>query len=132
MTIGYDWDCENCYVDRDGVEQDVIDHFHESRVKRLIGTHFNIPHPSEYPVYEPASESWNGELFDWPNEIDQLVLVKDYVDENGDLYHRAWAYAENVLGWMILPEDFDDGARVPKRFHQELAKAQANAMKEVA
>jgi hypothetical protein len=33
MTVSYEWDCENCYVDRDGVEQDVIDHGHENRVK---------------------------------------------------------------------------------------------------
>lgn len=56
----------------------------------------------------------------------ELVLVrnelKGYPDdfENScDLDHRAWAYVKDGK----LPEEFDDGYRIPQRFHKELAKA---------
>ena len=63
---------------------------------------------------------------------DELCLVRDvwcfepswqadYWDET-----RSWAYVEtkDENGKWILPEHFDDGVKVPKRFHNELRKTQ--------
>ena len=60
---------------------------------------------------------------------DELCLVRDvwcvdwadYWDET-----RTWAYVEtkDENGKWILPEHFDDGVKVPKRFHNELFKIQ--------
>lgn len=53
--------------------------------------------------------------FNRPLEPDErLVLVRD-----DDHNYRGWAYVENGE----LPERFDNGFKVPKRFHKELAKA---------
>ena len=59
-----------------------------------------------------------------PSEItNDLVLVRDTVDELDIIKDREWAYVKDGK----LPEFFKDamgnnGARVPKRFHKELAK----------
>lgn len=45
----------------------------------------------------------------------KLVLVRyEYSDDDG-LVDQQWAYVESG----VLPETFDDGAKVPKRFHVE-------------
>ena len=53
---------------------------------------------------------------------DMLVLVRDvWTNEDGydELHDRTWAYVESGK----LPTHFEDGHKVPKRFHVELAKA---------
>ena len=52
-------------------------------------------------------------------EEGDLVLVRDVVDEFGSVEDRQWAYVKDGK----LPEEFCGGARVPKRFHSELAHA---------
>ena len=52
-------------------------------------------------------------------EEGELVLVRDMVDEFGSVEDRQWAYVKDDK----LPEEFCGGARVPKRFHSELARA---------
>jgi hypothetical protein len=55
-----------------------------------------------------------------PEENTQIVLVKTLWDvEIGSLERRTWAYVED----NELPEYFDDGSRVPKRFQAEVSKA---------
>ena len=58
---------------------------------------------------------------------DELCLVRDVWDtEFGDLEDRTWAYVEtkDKDDKWILPEHFDNGIKVPKRFHNELFKIQ--------
>jgi hypothetical protein len=57
----------------------------------------------------------------------ELVLVRnvftglsgDDFNMSADLEHRSWAYVVNGQ----LPEEFDDGERVPKKLHADFAKA---------
>lgn len=48
-----------------------------------------------------------------------LCLVRHVHDDAGNLVDRQWAY----LDGGELPEKFDGGARVPKRYREELAAA---------
>lgn len=72
---------------------DVVDHHHEDDVSLIIGG------------------------MDSPDHA--LVLVKDIYDQDGEARHRAWAYVENGK----LPDVFDDGSKMPKRFADEFKKA---------
>ena len=49
-----------------------------------------------------------------------IVLIRDQGSEDRGVVDRQWAYLEDD---GTLPEEFDGGNRVPKRFHQEVAKA---------
>lgn len=49
----------------------------------------------------------------------QLCLVRNVGDEIDGVQYRSWAYVENGK----LPEYFEDGYKVPMRFHQELQRA---------
>jgi len=53
---------------------------------------------------------------------ENLVLVRDIWCEDGDLLDRAYAYVEDGE----LSEDFDNGVRVPKRFHKEFQRFNNN------
>ena len=53
------------------------------------------------------------------NHDELIVLVRDLHSDDEGLQDRQWAYVEDNL----LPDEFDGGAKVPKRFHVELAKA---------
>lgn len=44
-----------------------------------------------------------------------LVLVRDEHNDWHGLVNRQWAYVEDG----VLPDKFDGGAKVPKRFHTE-------------
>jgi len=56
----------------------------------------------------------------------QLVLVRDVGDDDRGLVDRSWAYAEkDVSGKWVLPREFDNGTKVPQRYHAALAKAQS-------
>lgn len=46
-------------------------------------------------------------------------IVRDTVRDDGELIDRQWAYAENGK----LPDEFDGGAKVPKRMVTEFAAA---------
>ena len=50
----------------------------------------------------------------------EIVLIRDQGSEDRGVEDRQWAYLEDD---GTLPEEFDGGNRVPKRFHQEVAKA---------
>jgi len=63
-----------------------------------------------------------------PTEPDlSLVLVRDtysmHEGEPFDLEYRTWAYIEG----NHLPETFDDGVKVPQKFHKELEKAESES-----
>ena len=55
-------------------------------------------------------------------ETFSIVLVRDVYCETEGLIERSWAYVDNGE----LPEEFTGGAKVPKRFVAELAKALKN------
>lgn len=62
-----------------------------------------------------------------PDQKTRLVLIRDVYqglaaefNESATLRHRAWAYVVDGK----LPEKFDDGHPIPKRFHKELEKVQ--------
>lgn len=103
--VQYEWDVET-YLDYTGADdEDIIDHNHSrTAAEAIIGLCDPMPHDE-------------GTL------KTRLVLVRDVFDEGGDLISRAWAYEENGQ----LPEYFNDTAcdiaKVPQRFHKELAKA---------
>jgi hypothetical protein len=47
-----------------------------------------------------------------------LVLIRDEGDEFEGLIDRQWAYVKPA---KTLPTHFDGGAKVPQRFHKEVA-----------
>lgn len=49
-------------------------------------------------------------------ENERLVLVFNKGDDNEGLLDRSWAYVIDGK----LPEEFENGRRVPKRFHEQL------------
>jgi hypothetical protein len=49
-----------------------------------------------------------------------VVLIREQGSESLGVTDRQWAYLEED---GTLPEEFDGGSRIPKRFHQEVAKA---------
>jgi hypothetical protein len=93
MTVVYEWDVET--IDLNG---DIQDHDHRNTYAEVLSVSMRAP---------PVS-----------GEKHAIVLVRD--DDNG----RSWAYMENGK----LPEYFEDAyqqevAKVPKRFHAEVARA---------
>jgi hypothetical protein len=99
MTVIYEWDCETQTTQETDEHEagEVIDHRHgESYAQVAAFAAETAPPGTQYA----------------------LVLVRD--DDAG----RSWAYVENGK----LPEFFHDadgaqGARVPKRFHAEVARS---------
>ena len=95
----YEWDIES--TDEYG---DVVDHDHHDKCPGLIARN-------------RAAIQSDGSA--------ELVLIRDVgLGLAGDpnsfmLDHRAWAYVKDCK----LPETFDDGHPVPKRFHKELERA---------
>lgn len=53
----------------------------------------------------------------------QLVLVRNVIDRDGDLVQRDWAYAVKHDKSWLLPELFENRAKVPNRFQVELKLA---------
>lgn len=94
MAISYEWDIEE--VDENG---DIQDHdFHES----IEG--FGVrPTVDEQRYF--------------------LVLVRTSGTIDDGVIDRTWAYATRNGGVLGLPESFENGIRVPKRYQEELAKA---------
>ena len=54
------------------------------------------------------------------NSNNVLVLVASWGNDDNGVTDRAWAY---VQADGTLPNTFDNGHPVPKRFHDELRKA---------
>ena len=108
--VNYEWCIEITQLDDDG---DVLERepFHYDEV--------------QLPEYNP------GEVYfeeDGTQKMtDELCLIRDVWDtEFGDLEDRSWAYVEtkDKDDKWILPEHFDNGVKVPNRFHNELFKIQ--------
>lgn len=103
MPVFYEWDVETRLEYPDGLH-DIHEHNHAERVADLLDC-LHAPKP------DPEGE---GTL------TTELVLVRDEYDEYGeDLIDRSWAYVEDGE----LPETFENGARVPLKYHRELAAA---------
>jgi hypothetical protein len=90
--LDYEWDIESL-----DIHGDIIDHDFKS----------SFPGPRD---------------FDATGEV--VVLVKSYArglsgrEDSFMIEDRTWAYLEDGK----LPEEFEDGTRVPKRFHAEVAR----------
>jgi len=50
----------------------------------------------------------------------EIALVRDVIASDENLQDRQWAY----MGNGRLPEVFDRGTRVPKRFKKEVSRAE--------
>jgi hypothetical protein len=93
MTVYYEWDIET--VESGVVELDhaeIIDHYHHDKLSQMTDT-LGFCHP------------------DAAEQI-RIVLVRD------DRYGRQWAYIDGGR----LPDEFDEGTTVPRRFQLEWDK----------
>ncbi|MAK37259.1 MAG: hypothetical protein CMC15_13985 [Flavobacteriaceae bacterium] len=54
------------------------------------------------------------------DDNEELVLVFNTGNESEGITDRSWAYVNLATG--KLPEKFENGRKVPKRFHEELAR----------
>ena len=99
----YEWDREAIQKHPCG-EVDIIEHIHAEKLKAVWS------HEAALTI-DAANDS-------------RLVLIRDMFASDGDLIDRQWAYvSDGEAGRGKLPEVFDAGAKVPKRFHQELVKS---------
>ena len=100
--LRYEWDIEE--IDEHG---DIIDHHHRDKLSEF----FECGFADDFA----AALKREGYL---------LVLVRDMLDRNGDVDLRSWAYVKDGK----LPVFSHDAwgryvAKVPQRFHRELAAA---------
>ena len=100
MAVSYEWDCETVTaVESEQFEEgEVMEHYHDAKFKEVL----------KYSKGEPPA----GCKF-------AIVLVRD--DDAG----RSWAYLQDD---GTLPEEFEDAfgrfeAKVPRRFHNEVSRA---------
>ena len=122
--IHYEWDIEEHAVDSNGKCLDILDH------------NFQDECPNLYQLNK-LDNIWSVDNDYYSKEHgiklrkETLVLVRtvwaDYGEGVFDNHDRQWAYSDNKdeEGKWILPEHFDNGAKVPKRFHEELRKVQS-------
>lgn len=101
-SVRYEWDVETWIEYHDGLD-DVLEHNHAERVADLLDC-LHAPKP------DPEGEG---------TILARLVLVRDELDVWNCVEERTWAYVEDGK----LPETFQDGHKVPVRFHRELAAA---------
>lgn len=98
--IGYEWDIEETEAE----SGDILDHYHVGKL-------------SEFSPEQVAAID---------NRSRVLVLVRDDWGMDGE---RSWAYTiTGPDGTLMLPTHFEDAynrdtAKVPKKFHAELARA---------
>jgi len=114
LRVQYEWCLEVSTIDDDGnvLEREPM-HFDEPCLQDNLG---------EVYFEEDGTQKMT----------DELCLVRDvwcFESSWQSSYHdetRSWAYVEtkDENGKWILPEHFDDGVKVPKRFHKELFKVQ--------
>jgi len=100
--LRYEWDIEE--IDEHG---DINDHHHRDKLSEFF----------ELGFADDFAAALKGEGY-------QLVLVRDTLDSDGAVDLRSWAYVEDGK----LPVFSGDGfgrcaAKVPQRFHRELAAA---------
>ena len=79
--------------------------------------HEDIDAPLYFDSFAEAKQEAEKPREGYRNEI---VLIRDQGSEDRGVEDRQWAYLEDD---GTLPEEFDGGNRVPKRFHQDVAKA---------
>lgn len=92
--VFYEWDFE--VSDEHG---DIVDHEHYDKLPKTS---------SEIKMEENV----------------ELVLIRESGNEADGLQDRQWAYPEIQNGILCLPEEFDGGNKIPRRFREELAKWQ--------
>jgi hypothetical protein len=95
-SVVYEWECESVAdIETEDLEEgDILDHAYGDSFADI--------------------QRWSQENPPPPGERHEIVLVRD------DRYGRSWAYLKDGK----LPERFagESSARVPKRFHNEVAK----------
>lgn len=101
MAVIYEWDVETQLEYPDG-ENDVIDHHHFECFSDALSYSKTAPEPHD----EGKTEH-------------MLVLVRD--DNEG----RSWAYLDDdgTLPEFFMNADGKNTTRVPKRFHEQVARA---------
>ena len=97
-NIRYEWDIETVAV---GEHEDVLEHAHAASL-------------SEYDM-EQLIHAINQDI-EPGGTFTRLVLVRDKGDDIEGLTDRAWAY---ITDEGTLPECFNNGIKVPKRFAEE-------------
>lgn len=103
--VAYEWDVET-YLDTDhSGDGDIVDHNHSQTAVDALSA-----------LREPQADP-EGTI------KTRLVLVRDVFDEGEDLVSRAWAYVEDGKLPAMFNDTTCDIAKVPQRFHKELAKA---------
>lgn len=90
--VAYEWDFETTFINEDG-ETEIIDHHHSEKLADLKW------------MVESGVEG-------------RIVLIRETGNEDDGLDVRQWAYPED----SILPDEFDQGNKVPKRFKYEFDK----------
>lgn len=103
----YEWDLEAC----DGNE--VLEHdFREAEGVPALRKHL---------------DGWTPATLEAANDKTMcLVLVQHTGNQDDGEVDRGHAYVEHTSAGPALPERFDNGERVPKRFSQQLEKWAAN------
>jgi len=98
MTVTYEWDCETV-ADGDSADfadGDIVEHAHDSSFRDV--------------------HAWADQYPCEPGRRYELVLVRD--DDEG----RSWAYVtEGTLPARFTDANGADAAKVPQRFHREVA-----------
>ena len=89
MATTYEWDIETV----DSESDEVLDHFHETKLSNLEGFIGNKP--------EQLTAHY------------ELVLIRDHLDANYEVAERKWSY--------VFVGNFDDGFNVPVKYRKELS-----------
>lgn len=106
----YEWVIETCTADE---HEDIEDLHHVDRLMHLEDQH----------LFDAIDKKrFHDERFDPPNGMtmfNRIALCRDVGCQAEGIEDRQYAYV-NEDG--ELPETFDEGAKIPKRFREELAK----------
>lgn len=105
MQKSYEWDLE--WLDRDG---DISDHDFQDAGKML-------------DLQQHLSQWTPEKLYEANRKEVCFVLVLNVGNEDEGLVDRSWAYTQfTEAGEPSLPEYFQDGQRVPKKYREQFAK----------
>ena len=99
QRVCYEWDVETFIGLEDLDTDDIIDHHHCSVAAEAISMHREVVRAGEVQA--------------------RICLIRDTLGVWNTVEARTWAYVEDG----VLPERFDDGTRVPKRFAKEWERA---------
>jgi hypothetical protein len=107
MQKRYEWDLEALVPDQ---EDEILDHdFRDAGTMQDLRKHLSRWTPEE--------------LYEADNKTMCFVLVLNVGNDDEGLVDRSWAYTQfTEAGEPSLPEYFEDGQRVPKKYREQFAK----------